>query len=557
MHKDAAMPRATLLVVLSLVAAVAFVVLAAYRIDMPGLYADEVLFAPAALQAAGACEVEAPVSMHAGTCFPLYLAPPYLGALKAWLYAPLFAAFEPTPALVRWPMLVLAALTIVGWLLLAARWLGVPLLVALAALLAFDPAYAIHARLDWGPVVLGGALKVLLLAALLWWLRSGSWRAFLACIALVLVGLYDKLSFAWVAAAFGGAMVAVYGREIAANLRRWRPVQWAAVLCGGAALAYPVALVVANAMRLDLPGADSAASTWERLVGLVPLLDTTLSADFARTWISGSPADPGRWPFWMLALGMLATALLALARPWRDADLRERWRALAFVALSTLLLVGCLAATRQVGGAHHAIVLWPLHWLLWVLAIELGIRLVCRRRAALQFPLMAMAALVLIGGAALPFAQRQLELRALWRGDFGFTERFDPGSIALARRLAQIDARWVIATDWGLHLPQVVLSPAQQRGRLQDWWPVFNAPPTTVPADAAWRIATYLREGPVVFVSFAGGRALMPRTELNREAQLAAWGLCVESTEVLHDAQGRGLFELRIAGSDPERCPTR
>src|SRR5262245_40572624 len=68
---------------LLLLAFAGFVLVASHRIAAPGLYADEMLFAPATLRALGDCGIEANVSHSGPGCFPLYLDPPYLGALKA------------------------------------------------------------------------------------------------------------------------------------------------------------------------------------------------------------------------------------------------------------------------------------------------------------------------------------------------------------------------------------------------------------------------------------------------------------------------------------------
>ena len=69
-----------------------FVALAAYALDRPGYYYDEVIFVPVALRVLGQCDVDAAVTMQAG-CLPLMQTLGYVGAIKAWLHAPVFAAF--------------------------------------------------------------------------------------------------------------------------------------------------------------------------------------------------------------------------------------------------------------------------------------------------------------------------------------------------------------------------------------------------------------------------------------------------------------------------------
>ena len=50
----------------------------------------------------------------------------YVGALKSWLYWPIFAIFRPSPQSLRWPVLILGAITIWIFYLLLNRIAGAP-----------------------------------------------------------------------------------------------------------------------------------------------------------------------------------------------------------------------------------------------------------------------------------------------------------------------------------------------------------------------------------------------------------------------------------------------
>src|SRR5258708_19671527 len=69
----------------------------------PGLHNDEVLFANAQFHLPAAVLFGATVFEH--TVPLMFLT--YLGALKAWLYAPVLALFEPSYGAVRLPVLFL------------------------------------------------------------------------------------------------------------------------------------------------------------------------------------------------------------------------------------------------------------------------------------------------------------------------------------------------------------------------------------------------------------------------------------------------------------------
>jgi hypothetical protein len=71
-----------------------FFVIATRHIGLPGLYYDEALFYPPAAKLYADCGIQVSIKYKIG-CVPIVLQPPYLGALKSWLYAGLFSVVDP------------------------------------------------------------------------------------------------------------------------------------------------------------------------------------------------------------------------------------------------------------------------------------------------------------------------------------------------------------------------------------------------------------------------------------------------------------------------------
>ena len=94
----------------------------------------------------------------------------YLGALKAWLYRPIFSLFGIGVWSLREPPLVAGALSVWLFYLLFLRRVAGPRAAALigCSLLAADSIYLLTVCFDWGPVafqhllLIGGALLLLL-----------------------------------------------------------------------------------------------------------------------------------------------------------------------------------------------------------------------------------------------------------------------------------------------------------------------------------------------------------------------------------------------------------
>jgi hypothetical protein len=533
------------LALLGLCSALLFLVLGSYRLDRPGYYADELLFAPASAETLGQCDVDAQVARSVGECFPVYLNPPYLGALKAWLHAPLMAAESVAPATLRAPMLLLGALVVLGWVILAGRAFGPAVGFACALVLGLDPAFMIHARLDWGPVVLAAFFKLVLLVATWRWLERGArWMLALA-IATALAGIYDKLNFLWVVAGVGCAVLLAAPDRLAARLRERPRGEWLLWIVACVPAVALVGMVALNASRLDVAAAGTTfdpAAIWARIR---PLYDQAMSAAFVRGWLGDGAAEPVAWPSRvLLALPVLAVVLAAL-RPWRWPDLRDALRLVVFLFVTLFACAAALAITPQVGGAHHLVVLWPLPWVVGLAMLHLVARTIRHAVPRAGVGLAGAVLVVAAAFAAIPtFMARHQELRALWDGRFGFATAFDPAIEELSARIEGGAAVRVVSVDWGLHQGLVAWAPAARRGRYVDGWTAFNDPPGVGDERKDHMREVALRELPVVFVAHAKGRAILPGTEANFDAILGLWSACAEAPVTVAGSDGRALYSL-------------
>jgi hypothetical protein len=196
------------------------------RSTSPGYYYDEVIFVPVSLRVLGQCDVDAAVTKQVAECFPLMQTLGYVGAVKAWVHAPLFGVF----GINRLDRAAAVGLAHGAHDLFsrhvrsgAARHrMGV---VAARVARHGSRASSIHARLDWGPQVIAAFMRVLALIALWRWLTTGTKRWLLILCAAFLLGFIDKLNFMWVIGAWIAAASIVCGRLALLRLRAGRPWQ--------------------------------------------------------------------------------------------------------------------------------------------------------------------------------------------------------------------------------------------------------------------------------------------------------------------------------------------
>ena len=235
------------------------------------------------------------------------------------------------------------------------RELGTAWAALLLALLSTDPVILNHARLDWGPQVIAAFMRVLSLIALWRWLQTGTKRWLLILCAALLLGFIDKLNFIWVIAAWTAAASSCADARVAAVARR--PALAAADRGhhGGAArmghghagaprraARHPRRCRHALARATAAQGVESLRRDFQRHVRHPMGLRRRHAG---HQCVQHPPA---------VAAGCRGAAP-RVWRPWSPAR-----RFLAFLTAATAFLAIAIVATRQVGGSHHLVMMWPM-----------------------------------------------------------------------------------------------------------------------------------------------------------------------------------------------------
>src|SRR5262249_28705282 len=174
-------------------AALAYAALALAGLNRPGLNYDEVMFANAALGG------------YDPSFIPVRLGPlplmvfPYLGALKAWLFWPIFALVPINAWTVRLPMVAVGVATLLLSACAATRLFDGTVAVVCIWLLALDPSFIFMGAFDWGPVGIALLLRAASLCLFASWCENGSKSRLFALGGVLLLGIFDKLNFVWFA----------------------------------------------------------------------------------------------------------------------------------------------------------------------------------------------------------------------------------------------------------------------------------------------------------------------------------------------------------------------
>jgi 4-amino-4-deoxy-L-arabinose transferase-like glycosyltransferase len=345
----------------------------------PGLQADEVLFVlpyvPGAhtLYSWSAGHIQIPVMLM-----------DYVGAVKSWLYWPIFKLWHPGIWSIRLPGCAFSIATLILFAVLVRRTAGWRVATAAAALLATDASFIFTNVFDWGPValLLLGALACLNLFQLffatgrIWYAAVGSFVAGVA--------LWYKAIFLFPLVGTCFAAFLVWRRELKPRL--------SAKIVLAALASFFLGALPLLLFNLERPGATFAASRsidQGLLAEKIVMLERTLDGrafehylfrsfpgekialagaslpDLVMSWYRTSRLAPGSGMLFALCASL--PALIFLRRT-------SVYRTLLFVWFAFLFSLGLMLIFRDAGaGPHHMVLLFPApHFIVAATIVAIG-----------------------------------------------------------------------------------------------------------------------------------------------------------------------------------------
>lgn len=443
----------------------------------PGLEYDELLFVNGAL---GVPHAYHDFIYREALGVPTMLMP-YIGALKAWLYEPIFAVFGVSVDSVRVPAVLLAAVAILLSVALIRRLLGLWPAVLLAMLLATDPAYGAMSRTDWGPIVLSALLRVAALVCYFAFMRGRSVRYLWLMVLALSLGLFNKLDYVWFIAAFGVAALLVHHQELLDAVRRRR----VAVLAPVAVL---LAVGVAAVFTLILP-ADRLTtgaphlSLGDRISEVVKLFRGTYNGASVYENMTASQLPHTSLIGTLIPYVLIASAAIALwllvrgRRLSREDGLRQAASLTTFFLVLFVVLAVGIVFTRQATGPWHVMLLWPLPDVLTICLLVTAARVpaLAVRRASVAIVGVALAALLVTQ------VRTMADYVHAYRSSRSWSSPWSTEIYAATRTISQSAPRVqsIISADWGLGTEVFALGDEAVRARFGDEWSSFTNPAAT------------------------------------------------------------------------------
>jgi 4-amino-4-deoxy-L-arabinose transferase-like glycosyltransferase len=479
--------RAAWMFVWSLVAV--RIALSVYRISRPGLQADETLFVNAAT-----LRIPGEFIQYQIGGIPI-LVSPYIGALKSWIYAPIFSVFGGSALTIRLPVILITTAGLPLVYIAVRNLVNRPVALLSVTLLSFDNSVFWLTRDDVGPNAIEFFLKcaALLCCARLARDRRPRWVVLLLIV--LALGAFNKLNFIWTvnAAVAASVVVAVYYRRA---LRSARAV--VATWVGGLVALYAgfaAYYLGEHISALNAPAHHGSliSYTWPLYEqGTKQILSGTWFLDYALT-----PTNPWLPVVWTIV------ALFAIGALTSVAVRRLRSMTIACLSLVTVLTGVQILFTSQATAGWHYIAIYPFVMIVaaygaWSLA-----RLLLRRETWIA------VAVAVVGLAALTYD-------GVLMGKYFRTLDREPHFSAwttaiypLSRYVRRLGGT-VFVVDWGIYDPLLALDPS--RRYLDEEFSFVNSDPVNL-KDAAALVAGVA--GPKLIVTHADGSLVFPTVNAN------------------------------------------
>jgi dolichyl-phosphate-mannose-protein mannosyltransferase len=464
----------------------------------------------------------------------------YVGALKSWLYWPIFGIFKPSPESLRLPVLIIGAVTIWLFYLLLSRIAGPRAAIGGAFLLASDTMFQLTTEFDWGPVAIQHLMLVTSCLLLLHFARTGSAKSLLGGFFALGLGLWDKALFAWIIGGLVVAVVVVFPKDV---LRRLTVRNLSVALAGFLLGAWP--LLAFNARHawptirrnasLSAENVPQKAEILERtingsgLFGFMVNDSSSLPPGVPESWLeraSTGIADFTKEPQRNFLFPALLISLLT-APLWRSSR-----RAILFALVFMTAAWIQMALTKNAGGSvHHAVLLWPFPQFVVALAVAEASRRWTRRAQWGRVALGVAIAFLCITNLIL--TNEYLACLIRYGPAVTWTDAIYPLSNSLAN-----ETRDVIVMDWDIYDPLLLLHRGGANMRAAFFSMTDDAP------GQEQKIESMLSNEPAVFVTHAPEIQFFPLANRKLESTAAALGYRKELLRTVADGHGRKVFEV-------------
>ncbi len=472
-----------------------FIAVSSFRIGNPGLYYDEMLFVNGAIKISDVLSSSLPLADKLDE-LPLMVFP-YVGALKSWLFHPIFQWYGFSPLTIRFPSILLSAGTIYISYLTARKWLGPLYGPAVAFLLAASPALVFQSKLDWGPVVIMLFCKALVIYYFALLTESGRLKHLVCIIAVMAVGTYDKFNFIWIVVSFFLSSLIVFNSTY---MRLLKNAPKSAIFAVAAACLTMLGIFLYKVMPLvSMPEWKDLYARWNYVAHLYA---QTMSQGGIGFTMKNPPVLHNAYGHLLIvSLALFISACAGALRERRLASFMAQKNTKIYIFFVLLFFVTFIQVvfTPAATGPHHAMALMPFDLFAFIAALSLfgDARSIKWQRSFTCLFLLVVSASVCFG------LKGVIRYDMEFAKDSGYSNAWSPMIYRLAAHVdfhsGSVDR--IAFTDWGISHQVSALVDKGVRAKIADLWIPLKG--YNKESDTTNYAEQFLPSGPTLCILFA------------------------------------------------------
>jgi len=146
---------------------------------------------------------------------------PYIGALKSYIYMPIFYLFGVNILSIRLPHIIIISISLFILYKTLRGFFDKKTALICVLFLSLDPSLISYSRADNGPTVLEFFLKILSIYLLSLYLKTKNIYYFLGIYIILALGIFNKINFIWFANSLIISFLIIYGKTFHNNLKHF------------------------------------------------------------------------------------------------------------------------------------------------------------------------------------------------------------------------------------------------------------------------------------------------------------------------------------------------
>ncbi|MEA5600739.1 glycosyltransferase family 39 protein [Nostoc sp. UHCC 0252] len=459
-----------------------------YEIKYPGLYYDETLFVNGALGGLDNTFIHKRI-----WGIPVMLMP-YIGALKAYFFYPIFHFLGVSPETIRIPVILISAITLILSFYLGKIIFNQWIASLISIVLATDPSFIYISRVDFGPIVFMIFFKILTLF-IFFKIISYSYTLpnpkfinwYILLIIGLILGFWDKLNFIWFMSALFICSVIFYSKNI---IKIWKLHKSKTLIPTITFITIMILMIVG----LILPifnlnvgvGETSQETLLDRFFRVNKVYETTVNGKGFYEFIFNQSLPEisclNELTFLNIIFLLIVLSLAILLKCNYKSSLHlgfDSKKILLFFTTLFALIYLQMVFTKQVGGPHHIMMLFPFQHFFNIAAALVSVELIIQivRKWHQLIKILCITLVVLIFGNLIHSQIKVNNYYSLALHDKkSFSTTWSPVIYELSHYLGnyrdKVDS--IVSADWGFHTQLQGLAKPEIRIKYMDFWSIFN-----------------------------------------------------------------------------------